>query len=206
MPLQICFSLCSPRSVSRQHFVENDTDSPDITLRTVDVIIKCLKRHIDRRANVVIAVFLEIGIADGEPKICNLDLTICEEDVGWFKIAMYYAEAMDATITVDDLREDVNGLPLSHFLMFLDEPGQIAAVAEFGNDAGVGLERNDFVEFDDVLQVVEDLKDVDFVAKEGLVDLTLDVLHVNELESDGLALVRSGVPFESFEPRYTTLE
>lgn len=128
-------------------------------------------------------MLLEIDIADGKPKICDLDLTIGEEDVGWFKIAMYYAEAMDATITVDDLRQHVNGLALCHFLMFLDELGQVAAVAELGDDAGVGLERDDFVKFDDVLQVVEDLKDVDLVAEEGFVDLALDVLHVDELEA-----------------------
>lgn len=135
-------------------------------------------------------MLLEVSVANGKTKVRDLDLAVREEDVGWFKVAVDDAEAVNATITVDDLREYADGLALGHLLMFLDEAGQVSAVAELGDDAGVGLEGDDFVELDDVLEVVEDLEDVDFVAEEGLVDLALDVLHVDELESDGLALVR----------------
>ena len=71
--------------------------------------------------------------------------------------------------------------------MFLDHFGEVSAVAEFGDDAGVGLEWYDFVQFDDIFLVGECPEDVDFVGEERLVDFSFDVLHVDELEGDGLA-------------------
>lgn len=109
-------------------------------------------------------MLLEIGVANGKTEVRDLDLAVCEEDVGGFEVAVDDAEAVDATITVDDLREDVDGLALGHLLVLLDEAGEVSSVAELGDDAGVGLEGDDFVELDDVLEVVEDLEDVDFVA------------------------------------------
>lgn len=71
--------------------------------------------------------------------------------------------------------------------MLLDHFGEVSAVAEFGDDAGVRLEGYDFVQSDDVFLVGERLEDVDFVGEQCLVDLSFDVLHVDELEGDGLA-------------------
>jgi hypothetical protein len=60
LSLEVRFSFGSPRSLSCQHFVENDSDSPKVALTTVNVIIKGLQGHIDGGSDIVIARFLEI--------------------------------------------------------------------------------------------------------------------------------------------------
>ena len=173
----------------REHLVEDDPDGPDIAFVAVQIIVQGLQGHIHRRANIIIAILLEIAAADGESEISDLGSDVGEEDIGGLEVAVDDAVAIDLLIAIDDLREDIERLLLGDGPTLLDEFAEVSAVAELGDDAGVGLERDDFVEPDDVLEVVEHSQDVDFVGEKSLMHLALDVLHIDQLHRDRLTWV-----------------
>ena len=194
LPFQVGFCFGSPRSVTSQHFIEDDSDGPDIALWAVLVVIKSFKRHVDGGAYIVIGVFPDIWVADGKAEIGNLDFPFIEENVGRFKISVNNAETVDSPISVDDFFEDGDWLSFGDGLSGFNHFGEVSPVAEFSNDAGMEFEGDDLVEFDDVLEVAEKSEDFHLVIKEGFVDISLDIFHVDEFEGDGLALVMGMVP------------
>lgn len=72
-------------------------------------------------------------------------------------------------------------------MLLLDDFGEVSAIAELSDDAGVRLERNDLMEFDDVLLVGQRPQSVDLIGEQRLMHLSLHVLHVNQLQCDGLS-------------------
>lgn len=151
MSFEVILCLGSPGGVSCEHFVENDSNSPYIALRTVKIFIESLQRHIDRRAHIIVGSSFEVGVSDGEPEVSYFDLAVIEEDIGWFKVSMYDTEAIDTPVAIDDLFENGDGFGLIDFPFVFDGFGEVSSFAEFGDDVGLRFLRDDVVEQDDVL-------------------------------------------------------
>lgn len=62
------------------------------------------------------------------------------------------------------------------------------------------------MQLNDILQAGQHLQNIDLVAQQCLVDFALNVLHIDQLQSDRLACVEQLIPLESLAPLYTTLE
>ena len=58
---------------------------------------------------------------------------------------MHDTKFIDASISVDDLFEDRNCFPFWDGSAGFDHFAEVSALAEFGDDAGVGFEREDLV-------------------------------------------------------------
>ena len=194
LPFQVSFCFGSPGSVACQHFIENDSDGPDIAFWAVLVVIESFKRHVDGGAYIVIGVFPDIWVANGKAEICNLDFPFIEEDIRRFKIPVDNAKPIDSPISVDYLFEDADWLSFWDGFAGFNHFGEVSPVAEFSNDAGVEFEGDDLVEFDDVLEVAEKSEYFHLVIEEGFVDISLDIFHVDEFEGDSLSWVMGMVP------------
>lgn len=69
---------------------------------------------------------------------------------------MNYSKAMDAPIPVDDLLKDRDGLVLWEAPALFNFFGEVSPVAKLSDDAGVGFEVKDVVEFNDVMSIFEE--------------------------------------------------
>ena len=103
---EVSLSFSSPWSSSREHFIENDTNGPNIALEAVDIVTQGFIRHIDRRSNIVILSFFKVSAFDSKSKISDLNGLGGHENVGWFQIAMDDIVSVDGTIAVDNLPKD----------------------------------------------------------------------------------------------------
>ena len=180
--------------MSCKHFIENDSDSPDIAFRAVKVIIECFDWHINWGSYIIVAGFFEIWVANGESEVSYLNFAFTEEDIGWFKISMYNSESIDASISIDYLFEDSDGLSLRDSFANFDHFSEVASLAEFSGYAGVSFKGDDVIEFDDVLEVAEHSEYFDLVIEESFMHFSFDILHIYKFEGKGLSLVKGMVP------------
>ena len=103
---------------------------------------------------------------------------------------MYDAKSIHSSIAIDDFFENLNSLFLRDGFSVFDDFGKISSITEFSDDTGVWLERYDLVEFDYILQVAEEPEYFHFIVEKSFMYLSFDILHVDQLESDCLALVK----------------
>lgn len=80
-----CFSM--------QQFKDENSECPNIGFRTINVMNKSLRSHINGRSNIdVFEIIPNLSIKLlrklGEPKICNLSSPIMKENIGYLKISM----------------------------------------------------------------------------------------------------------------------
>ena len=107
---------------------------------------------------------------------------------------MYNSETIDASVSIDYLFENSDGLSLGDSFANFDHFSEVASLAEFSGNAGVSFEWNDVIEFDDVLEVAEHSKYFDLVVEESFMYFSFDILHIYKFEGKGLSLVKGMVP------------
>jgi len=139
--------------MSCKHFIENYTDGPNITFTTVVILIEGLKRHIDRRSNIIVGRFFDVSIPDSKSKISDFNFAFIEEDVGRFQVPMYNSESVDSSIAIDDLFKYLECLLFWYASTRLNDFAKITSIAKLGNYAGVGVCGDNFMHFYHVLEV-----------------------------------------------------
>ena len=145
LSFEVCLCFGFPGSVACEHFIENDSNSPDITFWAVLVVIESLKGHIDWRTNIVIGIFPNIRVANGKSKISNLDFPFIKKDISRFKISMHNSKSVDPSISIDNFFQNSNWLPLRNGFSTLDDFSQIPSITELSNDASMWLQWYDFI-------------------------------------------------------------
>ena len=113
---------------------------------------------------------------------------------------------IDLTISIYDIYKNLSGLSFRDEASIFDDFCEISSFAELCNDACCGFERNNFIDFDDILLIAEQFKNFYLIVEQYFMDVSFHVLHIYKFESYGLSFVILGVPLESLTPRYTTLE
>lgn len=87
-------------------------------------------------------------------KVCDLDGTIFEEDIGWLQISVDYSSGLDIVIAVYHLVHQPHRISLRQAPLPRDVLGEVA-VAQLSDDIGVILGGVYFVEIEDVTHVLE---------------------------------------------------
>lgn len=100
MSFEVGFGFGSPGRAACEHFVEDDPDGPHVAFRGVDIVVECLEWHVDRRAHVVICVFLELLAPHGKTEICYLDVFGAEEDICRLQVAVHDPRTVDSPISL----------------------------------------------------------------------------------------------------------
>ena len=129
MPSQILLSFGSPRSFSRQHFVVDDPECPNVTFEAVLIFIKSFRGHVDGTAHVVGRISSAVGLLHGKSKICNFDFPCSQEDVGRLEVSVYDSLVLNLVVPVDDLVHKRDGFSLRKGPPAADHFGKISSVA-----------------------------------------------------------------------------
>lgn len=74
-----------PWPITMQHFIEDDSQGPDITLGSIILLSQQLIRHVVGGPHDLIILFL-LGPSHSKPKISKLALPIFHEDVRRFEV------------------------------------------------------------------------------------------------------------------------
>jgi hypothetical protein len=107
--IQFLFRNCPPGDNSFKKLIENNTNSPGITAKSILIIPEGLWRHVDRRAYIVLAMLMRVFGWDGESKIADLIHALLEEDVGRFDVSVQVAAFVHVVVSSDDLLDDLAG-------------------------------------------------------------------------------------------------
>ena len=84
---ELVLAFGSPWSVAMEHFVENETQGPNVALGSVRLIFKDLQRHVKRSADHRLDLHIMRDLLR-KPKITNLQYVILDHDIGGFQISM----------------------------------------------------------------------------------------------------------------------
>ena len=69
---------------------------------------------------------------------------------------MHDTESVNSSISIDDFFQNANCLSFWNGLASLYHFGEVSAITELGDDAGMGFEGDDLVKFDYVLEVTKE--------------------------------------------------
>lgn len=99
-----------------KELIEDNTNGPGITATSVEIIPECLRRHVDRRAYIVLAMLMRVFGGDGESKIADLIHALLVEDVGGFYVSVQVAAFVHVEVPGDDLLDDLAGFVVAELL------------------------------------------------------------------------------------------
>ena len=109
--------LIFPRNSSIDKLIGNNANSPYITKKRILIILQSLRGHIVRRSHIVIKLPPAHLLTSREPKICNLDQTFRNEDIGKFQIPVHNPQIVQLFVAIEQLFHD--GLRLSLVVSYL---------------------------------------------------------------------------------------
>ena len=72
-------------------------------------------------------------------------------------------ESINSSISVDNFFKDAKGFSFWYNFSGFDHFAKITAIADLGDDAGVWLKGDDFVQFNDILQIAEHSKNLHLI-------------------------------------------
>ena len=106
------------RSLSMQHLIENDTDTPNIALRGIRDAFENLYRFIQRCANITFVFHILMEVAFGEPKISNFGHFIFNENIGRLNVSMNHSFFNEFNESITNLCQYLDCLLLTKFFLF----------------------------------------------------------------------------------------
>lgn len=69
-----------------QYLVKHTSNRPNITLRTVRLLFKQLKRHVKRTSNTRINLYSLVSAPFCQSEIAQLNVVVSDHDVGGFEV------------------------------------------------------------------------------------------------------------------------
>lgn len=91
-------------SLSHDTLVKNNSNTPDIALRVVYVLLVTLRTHIRRRSYVVEQLrFLSLVQKLAESEVSDACASCSEKNVGSFKISMHYLFLFNRYVGINDV-------------------------------------------------------------------------------------------------------
>lgn len=161
---------------------EDDSNRPDITTNAVNVLLQRLGRHVNRRADIVIFVVMDVVDGDCEAEVSILVGSILVEYVGWLDVPMQEPCFMNIVISRDKLPHNFNSLEVRDCLALFDQPIQIS-FAQFSNKIRVIARGIDIVKMEYMLGMRKCLKRGHFKLKEHLIDGIFKLSHLDDLDA-----------------------
>ena len=147
-----------------EHFVENETKSPNITLGSVGLIFQYLKGHVQRGTNNGLDLLI-FGYFFSKTKISNLENFILDHDIGGFQIPVDNTFSNKYQEPITNLGQHVDTKFLIELFFWHYDLGDIS-IAQFLNDVVIFATFHDVNKLDDVW-VVYWLHDLDLL-EEGV--------------------------------------
>lgn len=147
--MQHLFWHGSPRYRSFDELIEDDSDCPNITADTIDVVLECLWRHIDGTAYVVVLVLLKLTYWNSKSEISVLVKPIFMENVGRFDVSMHEASSVDIVVSFDELLEYLYWLKIGHCFALFDEIRKVS-FTKFSDEVGIIFCGIDVIEMENV--------------------------------------------------------
>lgn len=149
-----------PRWIAKQHFVEHDSDRPDIALCRVRTLFKDLRRHVYWTAHAALEhLGSEIVNILRESEICDFVDAVLDENVGRLQVSVDNFFLHELCEAREDLPDHVEGFIFAE-APTLDKFAKIASGAELGDDVQAVLAGEHVSEAHDV-GMVEALHEVD---------------------------------------------
>ena len=137
---------------TKKHFVEDNTNRPDIGFTVVLITAKHLRGHVKWRPQHSLGE-LFVGEKFGETEICDLYLAIMHENIGQFKISVHNLVFGESFEGVEYLYEKLEGFLLVDGFVFFQVLGKVALVAILEYEVKVVCSFFDVIQLYDIFVV-----------------------------------------------------
>ena len=116
--IQLLFRNGPPWNQPLEQLIKNNPNGPSITTVAVPIIFQSLRRHVDRRSNIIGPMLQAILSWNGKSKITNLVRPILVENISRLNITMQVATLINVKIPIDNLLDNLARLIIGE-LFFL---------------------------------------------------------------------------------------
>lgn len=121
-----------------QHLVDDQSECPNVSFRTVNIVNITLGRHVERRANIDIFELLSNIIRrllgrNSKTEVCQLCRPLLQEDVGQFDVPMHDVFRIQIFETSIDIPHIGPYLRLTHRPPFFNELLQSSLLTKLSN-------------------------------------------------------------------------
>ena len=176
-----------------KELIDEHPEGPYVCLWAVDIINEPLRAHVDRGSDVDI---LEFGMGEtSKPKICYFCLSIMDEDVGDFQVAVYDMLPGQILQSFEYISDEFFGLALFHVALGLELAFQVALIAEFSDDVAIAVTCKDFLAAQHV-GVIQFFEDLNLGEEQFLKFFAFETVELDDFDGDDFTCMMDGVTGE----------